>query len=233
MEEVVKADISDSAISSKVKAFLSTPRKMLINGEWVSSVSGKTFTVYNPATGKELAKVYEGDKADIDLAVAAAREAFENGPWRTMSPMERSRIIWKIADLMYEHRDELSELESLDNGKSKGIANAVDIPLSADHFHYYAGWATKIEGQTFDVSIPLPPGARFTAFTKREPVGVVGLIAATTLQLGQATAERVPVLWPALVIFAGALAILYLWKSKLNIVAVIFAAGAAGWFAYG
>ncbi|MFA6921947.1 MAG: aldehyde dehydrogenase family protein, partial [Gallionella sp.] len=89
MEEIVKADISDTLISSKIKEFLSQPKKMLIDGEWVSSASGKTFTVYNPATGLELAQVFEGDKADIDLAVAAAREAFENGPWRRMSPLER------------------------------------------------------------------------------------------------------------------------------------------------
>ena len=176
MEEIVKADISDSAISGKVKAFISSPRKMLIDGEWVPSVSGKTFAVYNPATGKELAQVFEGDKADIDLAVAAAREAFENGPWRKMSPIERSRIIWKIGDLMYEHRDELSELESLDNGKSRGVANAVDIPLSADHFHYYAGWATKIEGQTIPLSVPYAPGQKYHAYTLKEPVGVVGQI---------------------------------------------------------
>lgn len=176
MEVVVNAAINDATISDKVKAFLGAPRKMLIAGEWVASVSGKTFTTYNPATGKALAQVYEGDKADIDLAVAAAREAFENGPWRTMSPMERSRIIWKIADLMYEHRDELSELESLDNGKSKGVANAVDIPLSADHFHYYAGWATKIEGETIPLSVPYAPGQKYHAYTRKEPVGVVAQI---------------------------------------------------------
>ncbi len=176
MEEFVKAEISESQLSSKVRDFLSGTKKMLIDGAWVESVSGKTFTVYNPATGRELAQVCEGTAADIDLAVAAAREAFENGPWRRMSPMERSRIIWKIGDLMYQHRDELSELESLDNGKSKGIANAVDIPLSADHFHYYAGWATKIEGQTIPLSVPYAPGQKYHAYTLKEPVGVVGQI---------------------------------------------------------
>lgn len=176
MDDVVRGEINDAAISAKVREFLRTPRKMLINGEWVPSVSGRTFTVFNPATGKELAQVFEGDKEDIDLAVAAAREAFENGPWRQMTPHQRSRIIWKIADLMYEHRDELSELESLDNGKSKAIANAVDIPLSADHFHYYAGWATKIEGQTIPLSVPYAPGQKYHAYTLKEPVGVVGQI---------------------------------------------------------
>ncbi len=163
-------------ISKTVREFLSVPRKMLIGGKWIESASAKTFPVYDPSTGKEVAKVYEGDKEDINRAVAAAREAFENGPWRTMQPIERSRIIWRIGDLMYKHMDELCELESIDNGKSKEVAKVVDLPLSADHFHYYSGWATKITGSTIPLSVPYAKGAQFHAYTLKEPVGVVGQI---------------------------------------------------------
>ncbi len=159
-----------------VRDYLKSTKKMLINGEWVESASGKTFPVYNPATGGEIARVAEGDKEDIDRAVKAARAAFEDGPWRTMSPMERSRIIWKIGELMYKHSDELSELESVDNGKSKQVASIVDIPLSADHFQYFAGWCTKLEGSTIDLSVPYAAGQKFHAYTRKEPVGVVGQI---------------------------------------------------------
>ncbi|MGR3304220.1 MAG: aldehyde dehydrogenase family protein, partial [Candidatus Scalindua sp.] len=126
--------------SPQIRDFIKPIRKMLIAGKWVDSASGKTFPVYNPASGEEITRVAEGDREDIDRAVKAGRDAFENGPWRTMTPAERSRVIWKIGDLIYEHTDELAELESIDNGKSKNIAAVVDIPLSADHFHYYAGW---------------------------------------------------------------------------------------------
>jgi len=172
----ITVNTSQHQLNPKVADFISKPRKMLINGEWVDSVSGKTFPVYSPATGEEMATVTEGNKEDINLAVIAAREAFENGAWRTMPPQERSRIIWKIGELMYENIDELAELESIDNGKSKEIAKAVDIPLSADHFQYYAGWATKIEGNTIPLSVPYAPGAKFHSYTQRDPVGVVGQI---------------------------------------------------------
>lgn len=162
--------------SRKIQDFLSKKRKMLIGGKWVDAVSGKTFPVYNPANGEEIARVAEGDREDIDLAVKAARKAFETGAWSRMQPVERSRIIWKIGDLIYQHIDELSELESIDNGKSKEVARAVDIPLSADQFHYYAGWATKIEGRTMTLSVPYTPGQSYHAYTLKEPVGVVGQI---------------------------------------------------------
>jgi phenylacetaldehyde dehydrogenase len=162
--------------SPQVRDFIKPIRKMLIAGKWVDSASGKTFPVYNPASGEEITRVAEGDREDIDRAVKAGRDAFENGPWRKMTPAERSRVIWKIGDLIYEHTDELAELESIDNGKSKNIAAVVDIPLSADHFHYYAGWATKIEGLTTTLSVPYAPGQLYHSYTLREPVGVVGQI---------------------------------------------------------
>jgi phenylacetaldehyde dehydrogenase len=100
-----------------VQKFLSRPRGMLIGGEWVGAQSGKTFETYNPATGEVLAQVAEGDTADIDLAVAAARKAFESGPWPEMSPAQRGHLLWKLSDLIAAHLEELAELETLDNGK--------------------------------------------------------------------------------------------------------------------
>ena len=106
----------------------------------------------------------------------AARRAFEEGPWGRMSPSERGRIIWRIGDLILEHADELAQLESLDNGKPFAVAQAADVPLAADLFHYMAGWATKIEGNTINISVPYMPGANFHSYTLREPLGVVGQI---------------------------------------------------------
>ncbi len=163
-------------ISKWTQDFLSAPKKMLLNGQWVDSASGKTFPVYNPATGEVIAQVAEGDKEDINRAVKIARDTFENSSWRSMTPSERGRIIWRIGDLILEHLEEFAELESLDNGKPITVARAADVPLSADLFHYMAGWATKIEGTTIPISVIYAPGARFHAYTKREPVGVVGQI---------------------------------------------------------
>ncbi len=160
----------------KVKTFVAQIRKMLINGRWVHAQSGKTFPTYDPATGEVLAHVTEGDKADIDLAVQAARKAFEQGPWRKMTPSNRGKIIWKLADLLESNLEEFAQLESLDNGKPLTVARAADIPLAVDLFRYMAGWTTKIEGNTIPISVPYMPGAEFLAYTRREPVGVVGQI---------------------------------------------------------
>jgi len=159
-----------------VEAFIGSPRQLFINGEWVDAASGKTFETPNPATGETLAHVAEADAEDINRAVRAARAAFEDGPWSRMTPSERGRIIWKIGDLILEHTDELAQLESLDNGKPFLIAQGADVPLAADLFHYMAGWATKIEGNTIDISVPYLPGASFHSYTLREPIGVVGQI---------------------------------------------------------
>ena len=140
------------------------------------AASGKTFETPNPATGETLANVAEGDAEDINRAVGAARRAFESGPWSRMTPSDRGRLIWKIGDLILEHAEELAQLESLDNGKPVGVALAADVPLAADLFHYMAGWATKIEGNTINISVPYMPGANFHSYTLREPVGVVGQI---------------------------------------------------------
>jgi phenylacetaldehyde dehydrogenase len=159
-----------------VEEFVGAPRQMFINGQWTDAASGKTFDTPNPATGETLARVAEGDAEDINRAVRAARKAFDDGPWTRMTPSERGRIIWRIGDLILEHADEFAQLESLDNGKPFAVARAADVPLAADMFHYMAGWATKIEGNTINISVPFMPGANFHAYTLREPVGVVGQI---------------------------------------------------------
>ena len=157
-------------ISKKSQSFLASPKQMLIGGKWAAAASGKTFPVYEPSTGDVVAQVAEGDKEDIARAVKAARKAFESGPWSQMTPSERGKIIWKIGDLIDANGDELAELESIDNGKPRDVARVADIPLSVDLFHYMAGWATKIEGNT------IPFNSAYHTYTLREPVGVVGQI---------------------------------------------------------
>jgi phenylacetaldehyde dehydrogenase len=170
------ATISTTQIDPRVLSFIEKPRKMLINSKWVDAVSGKTFPTYDPSTGEVLAQVAEGDRADIDLAVKAARKAFDNGPWRKMTPSERGRLIWKLGDLIDQHLEEFAFLESLDNGKPLTVARAADVPLAAELFRYMAGWATKLEGNTIPLSVPYTPNAKYLSYTLREPVGVVGQI---------------------------------------------------------
>ncbi len=165
-----------SPTEERVTSFIARKHKMLINGKWVDSASGKTFPTYNPATGEVMSQIAEGDREDINRAVTAARNAFENGPWRTLTASERGRLIWKLADLLEENLEEFAELESLDNGKPLKIARVADVPLAVDLFRYMAGWATKIEGNTIPISVPYTPGAKYLAYTLREPVGVVGQI---------------------------------------------------------
>lgn len=157
-------------VSKKLESFLQGTKKLYINGEFVASASNKTFETPNPATGETLATLYEAGPEDVDKAVKAAREAFDRGEWRTMNPAERSRLMYKLADLMEEHKTELAQLETLDNGKPISETTAGDIPLSIEHMRYYAGWATKITGQTIPVNGP------YFNYTRHEPVGVVGQI---------------------------------------------------------
>ncbi|HWX21492.1 MAG TPA: aldehyde dehydrogenase family protein [Candidatus Binatia bacterium] len=163
-------------MGAEVKTWLARPKHNLIGGKWVPAASGKTFSVLNPADATLLAQVPDSDREDINRAVAAARRAFETGPWRRIIPSERGKLIWRIGDLILQHADELAELESLDNGKPRAVARVADVPLAADMFHYMAGWATKLEGNTIPISVPYAAGAQFHAFTLREPVGVIGQI---------------------------------------------------------
>src|SRR5271155_1962699 len=166
--------VSAPSIDSNVSSFVGRKQKLLINGKWVEAASGKTFASYNPATGSVLANVAEGDREDIDRAVKAARAAFESGPWSRTSPAARGKMIWKLADLIEKHLEEFAQLESLDNGKPLSIARVADLPLTIETMRYYAGWATKIEGNTIPLTLTEP--SKFLAYTVGEPVGVVGQI---------------------------------------------------------
>jgi len=145
-------------------------RKLLIDGEWVPSQSGTTFTTTNPATEEVSGVLAQGGEADVDRAVAAARRAFDEGPWPRMAPAERARILWRAAQRMRERAEELALCEALDMGKPVSEGKAVDVSFTADLFEYYAGWSTKIAGET----LPGLPG--FFVHTLREPVGVVAMI---------------------------------------------------------
>jgi len=151
------------------KPALQSGGRMLIGGDWREAQSGKRFATVNPATGDTLLEVAEGDAADVDLAVKAARQALD-GPWGKMSASQRGRLLWRLGDLISEKTAELAHLETLDTGKPLGESSKIDVPLTADIFYYNAGAATKLEGSTVPVSGP------YLNYTIREPIGVVGLI---------------------------------------------------------
>src|SRR6185312_7994822 len=144
--------------------------RLLIGGQWRESLSGRRFPTVNPATEEEICQIAEADSPDVDLAVAAARQAFEHGPWRRMAASERGKLLYRLADLMEKHRDELITLEVLDNGKPYLTARTVDVPLSIACYRYFACWADKIQGKT------IPIQGDYFCYTRHEPVGVVGQI---------------------------------------------------------
>ncbi|MRV71752.1 aldehyde dehydrogenase family protein [Duganella sp. FT92W] len=164
-------------LAQKTRQFLDTQRhKMLINGEWVTGRDDLWLDVINPANEQRIAEVPSGGPADIDMAVEAAARAFEQGPWSRLRPSERQRLLLKLADLIEDNAQTMAEIESLDNGKSVHIALAVDVALTIDFLRYMAGWATKIEGTTIEVSVPYAMKGEFFAYTRREPAGVVAAI---------------------------------------------------------
>ncbi|WP_163971863.1 aldehyde dehydrogenase family protein [Oceanobacillus halotolerans] len=172
---------SEVSLKPKVKEFLEGKKELYINGEYVPAESGKTFEVFNPATEEVLAHVSEAQPEDVDKAVKAARRAFEGGEWPNLSAAERSHMIYKLADLIEEHREELAQLEALDNGKPYQVALEDDIDGTAEHFRYYAGWATKVLGQT----VPIFPD--YLTYTRHEPVGVAGQIIPWNFPLSMAS----------------------------------------------
>ena len=161
--------------------------QLFIDGQWVDSESGKTFKTPNPATGDTLAEVAEADKADIDKAVAAARRAFD-GKWSKMSARDRGRLLYKLSQLIEENTAELAALETADNGKPIKESLYVDLPQVVENFEYFAGWATKIEGETIPV-----PGKMFN-YTLREPIGVCGQIIPWNFPLLMAAWKLAPAL---------------------------------------
>jgi aldehyde dehydrogenase (NAD+) len=167
MKEAFKMATATTVMEPNVKI---SATKLLINNQWVNSVSGKTFPTINPSTGEVITQVAESDAADVDKAVAAARAAFDKGAWKKMSASQRGVLMNKLADLVEKNADELAQLEALDNGKPYAVAKAADVPLTVACYRYYAGWADKNQGKT------IPVNGNYFCYTKHEPVGVVGQI---------------------------------------------------------
>ncbi len=157
----------------EVASFLkSQPKRLFIGGRWVDSASGKTFETLDPATGDVLAKVAEAEAEDVDRAVAAARRSFDRGTWRDLPPAERAKALWQVGDMIEERATEFAQLETLDNGMPINDALLFHAPLAAATFRYYAGWVTKLDGATQQISLP----GQYLSYTLREPIGVVGQI---------------------------------------------------------
>ena len=159
----------------EVTRFLQRQHQHWINGRWEASAGERKIPVFDPSTGEMISQVLDGDAEDVDRAVAAARAALE-GTWGRMRPADRERCLLRFADLLEAHGEELAQIETINQGKSINIARMIEVGASVEYVRYMAGWATKIEGSTLDLSIALPPGARNMGFTLREPVGVVGAI---------------------------------------------------------
>ncbi len=166
------------------------PKQLFIGGKWVDSASGKTFNTLDPSTGEVLAKVAEGDVEDIDRAVLAARRAHNTGIWCDLPPSERAKVLWRAGDLIEERAMEFAQLDSLDNGKPINEMLLFDVPLTAATFRYYAGWVTKLHGETQQTSFP----GRYLSYTLRQPIGVVGAIIPWNFPLMMAAWKVAPAL---------------------------------------
>ncbi len=175
----------------EVASFLKgQPKKLFIGGRWVDATSGKTFETVDPATGEVLALVAEAGAEDVDRAVAAARKSFDRGTWRELPPAERAKVLWKVGDLLEERANEFAQLETLDNGMPINDALLFHVPLAAATFRYYAGWVTKLDGATQQVSLP----GKYLSYTLREPIGVVGQIIPWNFPLLMAAWKLAPAL---------------------------------------
>ena len=178
-----------SALLPAVRSFLSSPKQLLIDGEWVDAKDGRTFATVNPSIEEVLVQVAQASAVDIDRAVVAARNAFESpSPWSRMTPRERSHLLWRIGDMIDERAEEFAQLESLDNGKRLESARG-DVGVAAELFRYFAGWATKMEGTSIPMSVP---GREFHAYTRREAIGVVAGIVPWNFPLTMAAFKVIP-----------------------------------------
>ena len=159
------------ALSDAARAFAAGPHRLVIGGERLEAADGRTFETLDPATGRPIAEVPHAGAVDVDRAVGAAREAFDDGRWSGIAAAKRTRGMLALADALEEHADELAELESLDNGKPVKLARRVDVALAVEHLRYFAGWPTKIAGDVLPVA-----QANMHCYTRKEPVGVCGQI---------------------------------------------------------
>ena len=159
------------ALSDPARSFAQGPHRLLIGGERPEAADGRTFDTFDPSTGRAIASVPHAGAEDVDAAVRAAREAFEDGRWTGIAAAKRTRAMLALADALEANAEELAELESLDNGKPVGLAKAVDVRLTVEHLRYFAGWPTKIAGETLPVA-----QANMHCYTRKEPVGVCAQI---------------------------------------------------------
>ena len=180
-------------ILPKVADFLQRKHGCFIDGAWVVPEGART-DVLNPATGKAISSVADIDTDLLDRAVKSAQASFKSRVWADLRPADRERILLRFADLVEANGEELAQLETLSQGKSINISRMLDVGATVEFMRYMAGWATKIEGQSLNVSIPLPPGAKFTAYTRREPVGVVAGIVPWNVPLMIAVWKLIPAL---------------------------------------
>lgn len=191
MKETNLTDQPDiGALEDRIAGFLANPPALFIGGNWLPARSGNTMEVVNPATGREFARVALGSTVDVDLAVNAARAAFDSGPWASMPPSERARLLWRLADAVEENGDELALLETLNNGMPFKSARITLIRSAVECLRYNAGWATKIAGETQSVSLP----GEWHAFTQREAVGVVAQIVPWNVPLAITVGKIAPAL---------------------------------------
>jgi len=167
----ISADTLPDGLSGPAREFISQSHRLLIGAERPEAADGRTFATVDPATGREIAEVAHGGAEDADRAVAAARAAFSDGPWPSLPPAGRERLMLALAGAIEERAEELAQIESLDNGKPVGLAQYVDVAGTVAHLRYFAGWPTKIEGAVLPVTAP-----NMHCYTRREPVGVCAQI---------------------------------------------------------
>jgi phenylacetaldehyde dehydrogenase len=183
-----------SLLGPASRSFLGSRHQLFIGGRFLDPVAGATFPIVDPTSGLEVGRAPSGDVADIDLAVRAARQAFDDGPWPRLRATERERVLLKLADLLDDNATEFAEIESVNSGRTLTGTRLFDVNLSVDYLRYMAGWATKIAGQTMSPTVPYAPNAKFFAMTVREPAGVIGAITPWNVPLGQAIWKIAPAL---------------------------------------
>lgn len=192
MNDLTPINYQQAAYSMAAKSFLSRSPKLFINNEWVASSHDATIAVEDPSSGKEICRIVDASDKDVDRAVAAARTAFDDDRWTGLPPMQRERIINRLADLLEAHADEFAEIEAIDNGKPKGMAAAVDVPGAISQLRFMAGWASKLNGEVIQ-PYTMPTGAVF-GYTLREPVGVAAQIVPWNFPLLMACLKIAPAL---------------------------------------
>ncbi len=172
MDTVVQHYLEQFGVCEETQRFLAKPQKMLIGGAWIAQGERESCAVIEQSTAGVITHIPLGTSADLDRAVQAARQQFDGGPWRRLKPLERERLLHRLADLIEAHATELAEIESIDVGKSVANARDVDIQGTIDTFRYFAGWASKLHGRTVEPSLP----GEYVAYTRKEPIGVIGVI---------------------------------------------------------